>query len=322
MLEAVGRLSSTLGVDVPLISAPMAGVAGGALAQAVSDAGAFGMIGGGYGDPDWLAGELHMVRPETIGIGFIGWALEQRSQALDLAIGVRPRAIMLSFGGLRSFAPRITAAGIPLVAQVQTLADARAAVQEGASIVVAQGTEAGGHCGTRSTFALVPEVVDAVGEVPVVAAGGIGDGRGLAAALMLGAAGALCGTAFYVANEALSIAEAKTLLTEGSGDDTIRSEIFDVARGLNWPSKWKTRALRNPFTEKWEGDADFIIIHQDNIRHKYRNTESSFDRRISPVFCGECAGLSKTVQPASEIVRAISDGARDAVRNISGVSSI
>lgn len=305
MAETVGRLCSVLGTSVPLISAPMAGIAGGALAQAVSDAGAFGMIGGGYGDPAWLATELRKVRPETIGIGFIGWALEQRSIALELAIDANPRAIMLSFGGLRRFAPTITSAGIPLVVQVQTLADARIAVLEGAAMIVAQGTEAGGHCGSRSTLTLVPEVVDAVGEVPVVAAGGIGDGRGLAAALVLGAAGALCGSAFYVAEESLSTVEAKTLLTNATGDETVRSDLYDIAREIDWPRQWQTRSLRNAYTDKWHGSTDNDPVSHSNIKREYATAIQSADQSKLAVFAGESVGLIHRKRTASQIVEEI-----------------
>ena len=116
---------------------------------------------------------------------------------LDVALARDPKVMFLSFGEIASFAPRIKRAGVPLIAQVQTITQAKAAVSEGADFIVAQGTEAGGHGSIRSTFPLIPAVVDAVGNIPVIAAGGIADGRGLAAALMLGAAGVLCGTAFF-----------------------------------------------------------------------------------------------------------------------------
>ena len=139
---------------------------------------------------------------------------------------------MLSFGDPAPFVPPIRAAGARLILQVQTLADARAAAALGADVVVAQGAEAGGHGAKRATLPLVPAVVDAIAPTPVAAAGGIADGRGLAAALVLGAAGVLAGTRFYASREALGHAAAKARLVEGAGDATLRTTVFDLVRGL------------------------------------------------------------------------------------------
>lgn len=137
-------------------------------------------------------------------------------------------------------------AGVPLIAQVQTVGQAVDAAHADADIVVAQGGEAGGHGGRRGTMALVPAVVDAVAPLPVVAAGGIADGRGLAAALMLGASGALCGTVFYACDESLAHEEAKRRLVRAGGDDTVNGPIFDLLRGLEWPDgPWSLRTMRN-----------------------------------------------------------------------------
>jgi len=174
------RLTTELNIQHPILLAPMAGVSGGALAAAVTNAGGLGVIGGGYGDKEWLQRELLAAGNAPVGIGFISWALQKCPDLLNVALAREPKAIFLSFGEIRSFAPQIKRAGIPLIAQIQTVAQARAAASEGAEFIVAQGTEAGGHGGTRSTFPLVPAVVDAVGNIPVIAAGGIADGRGLA----------------------------------------------------------------------------------------------------------------------------------------------
>jgi nitronate monooxygenase len=229
------ELTQMLQLTTPILSAPMAGVAGGALASAVSRAGGLGLIGGGYGDREWLVRELDIAGDAGVGVGFITWALARDPALLILALERRPRAIFLSFGDLRPHAATIARAGIPLIAQVQTLADARMAIAEGAQIIVAQGTEAGGHGGVRATMALVPAIVDAVGDVPVVAAGGIADGRGLAASLMLGAAGVLCGTAFYVALESLAHPNVKAAAVE-------HREITPFAvRCSTWCAGWNGR---------------------------------------------------------------------------------
>ena len=178
---------------------------------------------------------------------------------LDVVLAQQPATIMLSFGDLRPFAERIRAAGIPLTAQVQNLEHARRALDGGADVIVAQGGEAGGHGMTaRSTFTLVPDVVDLVAErspeTLVVAAGGVGDGRGLAAALALGADGALVGTRFWASQEALVSPRAHRRAIHASGDDTLRTQVYDVVRRLDWPAEYDARALGNSFLETWHGN--------------------------------------------------------------------
>src|SRR6185437_4293324 len=232
------------------------GVAGGALAAAVSNAGGLGIIGGGYGDRESLDRELIAAGNTPVGVGFITWSLQKNPDLLNVALAHAPKIMFLSFGELTDFAPVIKQAGIPLIAQVQTLAQARRAVDEGADVIVAQGAEAGGHGSTRSTMPFVPAVADAVGDIPVVAAGGIADGRGLAAALMLGASGVLCGTAFFASRESLAHPNLKRGAIEGEGDKTQRSSVIDVARGIAWPSQWTIRTLKNAFTDRWGNDID------------------------------------------------------------------
>ena len=183
-------LTARLGIQHPILSAPMDVIAGARLTAAVSAAGGFGILGGGYGDEAWLKQETAKLADvsDPFGIGFITWSLAKQPALLDIALEARPRAIMLSFGDPRPFAPRIKSSGALLICQVQTEDMARQALDAGADILIAQGTEAGGHGASRTTLDIVPAIVDlAAGRVPVAAAGGIGDGRGLAAMMMLGA---------------------------------------------------------------------------------------------------------------------------------------
>src|SRR4051812_25731383 len=196
------RLTELLKIQHPIISAPMAVVADAKLATAVSKAGGFGILGGGYGDEAWLRRELDAAGDARIGVGFITWSMAKNPRVLDLAFERKPPAIMLSFGDVAPHAEKIKRAGALLICQVQTVAHAKAALENGADVLIAQGAEAGGHGDARGTFALVPAVVDAARGVPVAAAGGVADGRGLAAALMLGADGVLVGTRFYATLEA------------------------------------------------------------------------------------------------------------------------
>src|SRR5438067_9493157 len=213
-----------------------------------------------------------------------------RPAALDIALQHQPAAIMLSFGDAAPFLPTIKRAGVLAICQVQSLAQARAVLRDGADIIVAQGTEAGGHGGGRAILALVPAVVDLVAgaghRVPVVAAGGITDGRGLAAALMLGADGVLMGTRFYVASESLAAAGAKTRVVAASGDDTLRTTVFDLARGYNWPQEYTGRAVRNRFADAWHGLED-ALVQNDAERARYAEAAARGDADIAVVFAGE-----------------------------------
>src|SRR5882762_10350663 len=155
-------LNALLGIRHPILLAPMDIVSGARLTAAVSSAGGFGILGGGYGDRAWLEAEtakLRQVAP-PFGIGFITWSLAKRPELLDIALAARPRAIMLSFGDPKPFASRIQSAGALLICQVQDEAMARAALDAGADILIAQGTEAGGHGASRTTLDIVPAIID------------------------------------------------------------------------------------------------------------------------------------------------------------------
>ncbi len=224
--------TESLSVHHPIVLAPMGESAGGALAAAVSNGGGLGLVGGGRGDRDWLERELTIVTEQTDepwGVGFLSWSVGV--DTVERALAYRPNAVMLSFGDPSRLAELVRNAQATLIVQVTDLDEARQALDVGADVIVAQGTEAGGHGGRRSTLPFVPVVVDLVAPTPVLAAGGIADGRGLAAALVLGAAGALIGTRFQASLEALVSAEVTDAILEGSGEDTERSRVLDIARG-------------------------------------------------------------------------------------------
>ena len=171
------RLTQTLGIEHPVLLAPSP--AAGSRPRSATQAG-FGLLGGGYGDGDWLDQEWQRAGNARIGCGFITWNLAKRPEVLKRALAHRPAAIMLSFGDPRPFAPAIRDAGARLICQVQTLSQAREAMEASADVIVAQGTEAGGHGISDSLFTLLPQVVVACPDMLVVAAGGIADGRGMA----------------------------------------------------------------------------------------------------------------------------------------------
>jgi len=297
------RLSGLFDLQYPIVLAPMGGISGGRLAAAVSNAGGLGLVGGGYGDADWVRAELAQVKAATKrawGIGFITWSL--KPEVLDLALEHKPYAVMLSFGDPKPHARRVKAAGCKLICQVQDLDGARIAAEAGADIVIAQGTEAGGHGARRATLPLVPAVVDAVAPTPVLAAGGICDGRGLAAALMLGAEGVLVGTRFYASVEALGTNAAKERIVAGRGDDTLRTRVFDIVRQLPWPEANTGRALRNRFLERWHGrEADLERALGDETP-AYHEAARKADADTAVVWAGEGIDLIKRVERAESLV--------------------
>src|SRR5665213_1923668 len=154
------RLTELFNIEHPIISAPMAFAAGGNLAAAITNAGGLGLIGGGYGDAEWLEREFSEARNARVGCGFITWSLAKCPELLDLALTYSPAAVMLSFGSPIPFAARVKAAGARLICQIQNMEHAREAVAANADVIVAQGAEAGGHGMFRATLTLVPEIAD------------------------------------------------------------------------------------------------------------------------------------------------------------------
>ncbi|MHB2165648.1 NAD(P)H-dependent flavin oxidoreductase [Alsobacter sp. R-9] len=306
------RLTERLGLAMPILSAPMGGIAGGALAAAVSHAGGLGLIGGGYGDAAWLEQEFAAAGNARIGCGFITWALARKPDLLDLALARRPAAVMLSFGAPAPFADRIREAGAALVCQVQSLAHARAAVDAGADIVVAQGGEAGGHSGRRATFTLVPEVADLLAQrapdTLLVAAGGVADGRGLAAALMLGADGVLLGSRLVASRESAVPTGFHGAIVWADGDATLKTTSIDVVRGHDWPGdEFQVRALRNRFTQTWHGREGVLA---DPATHAVENERywAAFragNAEDAGVLIGEAVGMIREIAPAREILERI-----------------
>src|SRR6187200_354223 len=220
------RLTKRLGIEHPILLAPMNVMAGGLLAAAVSNAGGLGIIGGGYGDAEWLDQQFAAAGNARVGCGFITWSMAQNPKLLEQVLAKQPAALMLSFGEVEPHASRIKAQGIPLICQAQGMRYLREAVDAGADIIVAEGCEAGGHSGYRGVFTLVPEAADYLAkcspDTVLVAAGGVGDGRGLAAALMLGADGALVGTRFMASQESEAPEGFRRAIMRADGDSTVK----------------------------------------------------------------------------------------------------
>ena len=294
-------LTSLLGIKHPIILAPMDLVSDGRLAAAVSEAGGLGLVGGGYGNADWLVRQMDAAGSARVGVGFITWSLARQPALLDLVLERKPPAIMLSFGDVAPFSARIKKSGASMICQIQSVEQAKEALNHGADVLIAQGGEAGGHGVSRGTFALVPAVCDVAGDVPVAAAGGVADGRGLAAALMLGASGVLMGTRFYATQEAAGLQSAKEAICGASGDRTIRSTIFDIARKNVWPAPYTGRVLQNEFSERWRGREPELMQRHDEA-DRYAEARASGDFRTAAVIAGEAADLIRDISSARSVV--------------------
>ena len=307
-------LTRLLGIQHPILLAPMGSAAGGKLAAAVTHAGGLGMVGSGYASTTAIRQELGEAGNARVGVGFILWALDRNPQALEVALDARPAAIMLSFGDPTPYTERVRAAGSKIICQVQTLEQARQAAAAGADIIIAQGRDAGGHSGmTRGTIGLVPAVVDAVGSIPVVAAGGIADGRGLAAALSLGASGVSMGTRFTATKESLWDQAMKEKAVEAGGDQTAQTRVFDIVRGAAWPAHYPGRALRNDFFAEWHGKEEALEQQQRTVEPTYLASGAN-DFAQRGVWAGESVDLVRDIPSARDVIERIVEEAAAVLR--------
>ncbi len=297
-------LTERLGLTLPLIGAPMGGRAGGRLAGEVSRAGGIGMLGAArYTSPEWIAAESAEARSRggRLGIGLMTWSLDADDTLLGAALEQRPELISLSFGDPEPYVRRAHDAGALVCSQINSLEDLRVVESAGVDFVVAQGSEAGGHTGHVATLPLMQMVLEAT-ELPVVVAGGIGSGRGLAAVLAAGAEGAFLGTALLATPEADGPEYARRRVVSAGGTDTVYTSVFDRARSQPWPRRWGARVIANEFTRRWEGrdgvaDAELAATYDKD------------DPDIGVVNAGQASGLVSAIEPAYDMVRRIGEDA-------------
>jgi len=318
-------LTDDWALTVPIIGAPMSPQAGGSLVAALARCGALGMIGLVPGaDPvASLRADVNEFRSSAgsrpFGIGLIAWAVEARPELLQAALEAEPFAISISFGDPAPYAARIRQAGVKLICQVQDRESALRAEAAGADLLVAQGTEAGGHTGAIGTLPLLQVVLDRV-SVPVVAAGGIASGRGLAAVLAAGAQGAWIGTPFLAAEEARNSSRARQRLVAAKENETVLTAAFDVAQGIPWPAQFRGRALTNRFTERWHGH-EAELVADSSARHSLEAALSAQNYDTAQLYAGQTVGLVERVEPAAEIVRRIVSDAEQRLQALTGLTS-
>ncbi len=313
-----------LGVDVPILVAPMGFITGAELAAAVSNAGGFGLMAAGGAPPLVLQREIRRLRELTsrpFGVNILLFEVQGMDRPLDQLVGVciaeRVPVVSFFWGDCARYVPAIHAAGLKVMDQVGSVQAAERSARAGVDIIVAQGLEAGGHVeGDITTLALIPRVVDRIAPVPVVAAGGIADGRGVAAVLALGAVGAMIGTRFICTREAAAHPVYQENLLQASEKDTVRTILF----GHGWPNA-PHRVLRTAFVDEWLGkEARAQESRNDepvvgNLRmggHEIPllrfmgippNTATSGDIDKMALYAGQGVGLVREIKPAADVVR-------------------
>ncbi|WP_029138677.1 NAD(P)H-dependent flavin oxidoreductase [Nakamurella lactea] len=301
-------LTEQFDLTVPVVCAPMAGVAGGRLAAAVSAAGALGMIGVRPGATiDWLDEQLAVAAAGSrpFGVGLIGWGVEEGDPLLARVIAARPALVSISFGDITDHVAPLHDAGIVVAAQAGNLDEALAADAVGVDLIVARGSEGGGHGRNEiATLPLLQQVLDAV-DTPVLAAGGIGTRRGLAAVLAAGAEGGWIGTAFMTCPESDAPAESRHAVLDADAGDTVYSRVFDLVQGVPWPAEFGGRSLVNEVTRMWAGREDELAAGGPAVvalGDQVRSAKAAGDAAFAPVYAGQAAGLVETSRPASEVV--------------------
>jgi nitronate monooxygenase len=304
---AAARFCERFEVDLPIVNAPMAFVAGGRLAAAVAGAGGLGVIGGGYGDIAWIDEQRALAGQTGVGVGVITWTLADQPRLLDHLVDRGVRTVMLSFGDPTTHVAHLRRAGLRVLCQVQTVDDAARAADAGADAIVAQGSESGGHgSGTTTLGLLLPGVVAAAGSLPVLAAGGISGADDVRRVRALGAAGVVVGTRLYATAESLDTDAAKQRLVDC--DQTVRTSVFDVIRGPAWPAGFDGRALVNDLTRRWGADEMEIRCNIDAHRADYARAVRAGDLQERVVWAGTGVSGVRSIDAAATVMSDLAAG--------------
>ena len=313
-------LCDLLGIEFPIIQAGMGMGSSAELAAAVSNAGGLGSLGVWRRPPEDLERQLSVIRERTsrpFAMNHLVPELDETAFAMTLA--AKPPVISFALGDPGDLVKRAHDVGSLVVHQVTTVLQARQAVERGVDLIIAQGSEAGGYGGAVAALALIPQVVDAVRPLPVVAAGGIADGRGLAAALMLGAVGVNVGTRFVASEEAQISPVWKQMIVDAAAEDAVRVEVLNDVMPLPGSGGYGTvlRALRTPFIDTWQGRRKEAKRNAERLRPEVLSVFTQ--GRVHELFpaAGQSAGLIRDILPAGEIVRRIVAEARQALERSS-----
>lgn len=323
------KFCELFGIEYPIVCAGMGGVATASLAAAVSEAGGLGTIALAGLPPETIAVEISAARKLTSKPILVNLLIPFLRPGIFDALAAQPiSAVTLFWGDPVEYIPSCKKLGLKVVWQCGSAPEALAAKRAGADAIIAQGFEAGGHVrGVVTTFALVPEVRDAIGDLPLLAAGGISDGRGLAAAIALGADGAVFGTRFIASHEASAHRQYKQAVLEAQSGDTVHTKLFDVG----WPDA-AHRVIRTPLVDAWEragrpaapnraGEGEVVArLRRGGLdaplpRYSVSPPTHSVEGDVSglPFYAGQSVGLIDKIAPAGEIVHQIAAEARDVI---------
>lgn len=301
-------LCDLLSIEYPIIQAGMGMGSSAELAVAVSNAGGLGSLGCFRRPPEDVERQLSIIRERTdkpFAPNHLVTELDEAGFALTLA--ANPPVISFALGDPGDLVERSHDAGSLVVHQITTVAQALQAAERGVDVIIAQGGEAGGYAGVVATLALVPQVVDAVSPLPVVAAGGIADGRGLAAALMLGAVGINVGTRFLASDEARIDPAWKRRIVDAAAEDAVMVDVLNDVMPSPGAGGYGTvlRSLRSPWIDTWRGRRDEAKRDAERLRDEVLPVFKQM--RIHELFptAGQSAGLISDILPAGEIVRRI-----------------
>ena len=320
------RITELLGIDRPIISAPMVKMSGGRLAAAVSLAGGLGTFGCANAlkntDPEYIREQIAYIRSQTdnpFGVGFQTQHIAAAPENFDTVLEEEVPVILFSFSDPRPWLGRAKESGAKTICQVQTVEDARIAVAGGADVVAAQGNESGGHTGIMNLIPFIVRLVEEFPDVPIIAAGGISNGRSLAAVLAAGADGAWMGTAFVATEENDERPDShKELIVRSDGDDTIYTQVFDIlfqgAYGGEWPKGLAARVFNNRLAQEWHGRENELREHLAEVLPSYLEGRERVDTDLAPTFIGESAAFISAVRPAAEVVRTVCDEAEQQLR--------
>ncbi len=313
-----------LGLDHPIVQAGMGAEAGAALAAAVSEAGALGTLGTIGTPPPTISAAIARVRDLTsrpFAINFVTFAgAPLRDELLELGRTERATVVTLSFGDSVPEVLRYRAAGAFVLVQAQDMLQARAALDAGVDALIVQGAEAGGHTGRRGTLSFAAQVLALAGETPILIAGGVGDGRGLAAALAMGAAGVVMGTRFKASEEFAGNPAHKSAITASDGGNTIADLSNDGAYPFRWPDNVRGRVLATPFAEHWNGRVEELRARAESYgSQRGIFVDATLDPPLDLNWAGESSGLVEEVLPAAEIVRRTAAEAEKLLRGVAGL---
>jgi enoyl-[acyl-carrier protein] reductase II len=296
-----------IGIDIPLIQAPMAPWTTPELVAAVSNAGALGSCATGLRTFDQVRDQIDRIRELTdrpFAVNFLMRSFDQAT--FEFVMTDPPPVVSFAAGAPLDLMQTAKAAGSLVFAQVNSVEQAHGAVENGADVLIAQGAESGGLTGEIALMPLLPQVVDAVSPVPVIASGGIADGRGMAAALMLGASGVNLGTRFLASVEASLPGSLSEAMINASSGDTVRATIRDrmfPPEGETFPVTM--RSLKTPFLDKWENAGEISEQTLDDLRQQFQKAASEGRIHEYVSGAGQSVGLVTDIALASDIVRAI-----------------